>query len=150
MQQSYENINENNILLKLNKAGIYPSPYNYIKSKKINFDEYVIHDSTLREGEQTPNIILSIDNKIQIAKKLDEIGIKRIEAGFPAASNKQYTTIKELVKLDLNSEIIAFARSKKEDIDIAVQSGAQGIIVSYSISSFIVKTSLKVYHKKNI
>lgn len=136
MNGNNNNYLNNSLLNNLNKSGIYPSPYNYVDYQKIELDEYVIHDSTLREGEQTPNIILSLNDKIRIAKKLNEIGIRRIEAGFPAASDKQYNTIKSLVKLDLEADIIAFARAIKEDIDIATETGVQGIIVSYSISSF--------------
>ena len=45
-----------------------------------------IHDATLRDGEQTPGVVFSVDDKIAIAQKLSEVGVERIEAGMPAVS----------------------------------------------------------------
>ncbi|NIO21643.1 MAG: homoaconitate hydratase, partial [Candidatus Aenigmarchaeota archaeon] len=66
-----------------------PSPYNFAAYNSPSIDEYIVHDSTLREGEQTPGVVFSIEDKLRIAKKLDEVGIQQIESGFPAASEKQ-------------------------------------------------------------
>ena len=65
------------------------SPYNFVPEvrKSLNLPPKVeIHDATLRDGEQTPGVVFSIDDKIKIASKLDELGIERIEAGMPAVS----------------------------------------------------------------
>ena len=71
---------------------------------------------------------------MKIAKKLDEVGIPQIEAGFPAASEKQRKCVDALVKMNLDSQLSAFARAKKEDIEAVADSGADGIVVSLSIS----------------
>jgi methanogen homocitrate synthase len=126
----------NSLLRNLNDQGIYPSPYNYQKNNGIHLNKYAIHDSTLREGEQTPGVHYTIENKVEIASKLDEIGVKRIEAGFPVASKKQLNSIKKIKKLELGADIIGFARANVADIDAAVEAGVDGLIITFSISKF--------------
>jgi len=124
------------ILRKLNREGILPSPYNFAAYNSPSIDEYIVHDSTLREGEQTPGVIFSIEDKKRIAKRLDEVGIQQIESGFPAASEKQRRCIEALVKMDLDAQISVFARGRHEDIDIAADTGADGVVVSFSVSHY--------------
>jgi methanogen homocitrate synthase len=136
VEEEYLNEQAQNLLKRLNREGILPSPYNFANFKAPQLDEYIVHDSTLREGEQTPGVIFSVEDKLKIAKKLDEVGIQQIEAGFPAASEKQRKCIKSLVNMNLDAQLSAFARAKKEDIDIVADSGADGIVLSLSISPY--------------
>jgi len=124
------------LLEKLNREGIFPSPYNFAAFNRPPNSEYIIHDCTLREGEQTPGVVFSIEDKKRIAEKLDEVGIQQLEAGFPVVSEKQRKGIKALVKMDLDAEIICFSRAKQVDIDAAAETGADGIVVSFSISQY--------------
>ena len=124
------------ILRRLNREGITPSPYNFANPSFLSMDEYVIHDSTLREGEQTPGVIFSIEEKLRIAEKLDEVGIQWIESGFPAAAEKQRKCIEALVKMDLDAKLSGFARAKHEDIDVVADTGAEGVVLSFSISHY--------------
>jgi len=123
-------------LARLNKEGIFPSPYNFAAFNRPSNSEYIIHESTLREGEQTPGVVFSIEDKKRIAEKLDEVGIQQIEAGFPVVSEKQRKGVKALVKMNLNAEIICFSRAKQMDIDAVAETGADGIVVSLSISPY--------------
>ncbi|MGD8544292.1 MAG: homoaconitate hydratase [Candidatus Bathyarchaeota archaeon] len=123
-------------LARLNKEGIFPSPYNFAALNHPSNSEYIIHDSTLREGEQTPGVVFSIEDKKRIAEKLDEVGIQQIEAGFPVVSERQRKSVKALVKMNLNAEIICFSRAKQRDIDAVAEAGADGIVVSFSISQY--------------
>ena len=136
MEEKYLDEQGQKLLKKLGREGILPSPYNFANFKAPSLDEYIVHDSTLREGEQTPGVIFSIEDKLRIAKKLDEVGIQQIEAGFPAASEKQRKCIESLVDLNLDAQLSAFARAKKEDIDVVADVGADGIVVSLSISPY--------------
>ena len=102
----------------------------------------------LREGEQTPGVIFSIEDKLKIARKLDEVGVPQIEAGFPAASEKQRKCVHALVDLNLDAQLSAFARAKKEDIDAVADSGADGIVVSLSISPYHRKYKFKDMSKE--
>ena len=136
MEEDYINEQGQKLLEKLKREGVLPSPYNFANYKAPSLDEYIVHDSTLREGEQTPGVIFSIEDKLKIARKLDEVGVPQIEAGFPAASEKQSKCVDALVDLNLDAQLSAFARAKKEDIDIVADSGVDGIVLSLSISPY--------------
>ncbi|MEO5925744.1 MAG: 2-isopropylmalate synthase [Bryobacteraceae bacterium] len=92
-----------------------------------------IHDATLRDGEQTPGVVMSVEEKIEIAQKLDEIGVDRIEAGMPAVSEQDFEAIKRISKLGLKSKIYSFARAMTADIDKALECGCHGVIVEVPI-----------------
>src|ERR1041384_235168 len=96
------------------------SPYNFVPEVRNTYSlpkAVSIHDATLRDGEQTPGVVMSIAEKIAIAEKLDEIGVDRIEAGMPAVSEMDFQAIKEISKLGLKSKIYTFARAINADID---------------------------------
>lgn len=112
------------------------SPYNFVPEVRQALDlpaKVEIHDATLRDGEQTPGVVFSIDDKIRIATKMDEIGVDRIEAGLPAVSAQDAEAIKEISKLGLKSRIYTFARAMKADIDMALECGASGVIIEVPI-----------------
>ncbi|MCE5213116.1 MAG: 2-isopropylmalate synthase [Methanobacterium sp.] len=79
-----------------------------------------IFDTTLRDGEQTPGVALTVDEKIRIAKRLDNLGVDTMEVGFPASSEGEKKAAKEILKLDLDSQICGLARTLKNDIEAAV------------------------------
>src|SRR6185295_8348034 len=76
---------------------------------------------------------MSIKEKIEIAEKLDEIGVDRIEAGMPAVSEMDFEAIKQISKLGLKSRIYTFARAMTADIDKALECGAHGVVVEVPI-----------------
>ena len=112
------------------------SPYNFqpeVRESLLLPPSVQIHDATLRDGEQTPGVVFSIDDKIRIASKLSEVGVERIEAGMPAVSPQDAEAIKEITKLGLKSKIFTFARAMKQDIDMALECGADGVIIEVPI-----------------
>jgi len=112
------------------------SSYNFLPEVRNTFDlpeRVVIHDATLRDGEQTPGVVFSVADKVAIAEKLDEIGVDRIEAGMPVVSAEDYQAIKEISRLGLKSRIFAFARAMNADIDKAVECGCHGVIIEVPI-----------------
>jgi len=97
--------------------------------KQMDFPKRVIiHDTTLRDGEQTAGIVLGIEDKIEIATKLDEIGVHRIEVGMPVVSKEEKKAVKTVAGLGLNSDIYALCRCLKGDINAAIDCDVQGII----------------------
>lgn len=92
-----------------------------------------IHDATLRDGEQTPGLVMDVADKVAIAEKLAEVGVERIEAGMPAVSAMDYAAIKEISRLGLPSKIFAFARALTVDIDKALDCGCHGVIIEIPI-----------------
>ena len=85
-------------------------------------DRIKIFDTTLRDGEQVPGIALTVDEKIKIAQKLDELGVDTIEMGFPAASEGERKAAKRMATLGLKSNLCGLARVLKKDIDAVIDS----------------------------
>ncbi|MCU0430323.1 MAG: 2-isopropylmalate synthase [Cytophagaceae bacterium] len=80
-----------------------------------------IFDTTLRDGEQVPGCQLNTDEKIQVAKALEELGVDVIEAGFPISSPGDFKSVVEISKAVKEPTICALTRAKEIDIDAAVQ-----------------------------
>jgi isopropylmalate/homocitrate/citramalate synthase len=112
------------------------SPYNFVPEvrQKLKLPPKVeIHDATLRDGEQTPGVVFSVEDKLAIATKLSEVGVERIEAGLPAVSAQDAESIRQISKLGLSSRIFTFARAMKQDIDMALECGAHGVVIEVPI-----------------
>jgi methanogen homocitrate synthase len=112
------------------------SPYNFAPEVRAQFQlpgRVSIHDATLRDGEQTPGVVMSVADKIAIAEKLNEIGVDRIEAGMPAVSEQDFDAIKQISRLGLKSRIYTFARAINADIDKAIECGCHGVIIEVPI-----------------
>jgi len=103
-----------------------------------------ILDTTLRDGEQTPGVSLTSDEKVEIAKKVSELGVDVIEAGFPIASEGEYEAVKRIAGLGLSSKVAALARANRKDIELAVSTGAQRVHVFIATSDIHMKYKLKM------
>lgn len=115
----------------------WTSPYNndvVSEAEKAQYQKVQIHDATLRDGEQTAGVVFGVDDKVEIAKMLSSLGVERIEAGMPAVSQDDRKAIEKIASLSLPSRIFSFVRAKKEDIDMVVDCGAQGVIVEVPMS----------------
>ena len=89
-----------------------------LKKENMNLsDKIYILDTTLRDGEQTPGVALTVDEKIQIARKLNNLGVDKIEVGFPASSNGEVESARKIKSMDLDSTLVGLARSLSGDID---------------------------------
>ncbi len=121
------------------------SPYNTLPEVLKDFrlsDNIVIYDSTLRDGEQMPGVSFSPEQKLAVARKLDEIGVPEIEAGFPAVSKTEIEAIKTIANEGLNAKILALSRLKKEDIDAAIRSDADLVLLFIASSPLHLKYKL--------
>src|SRR5713226_5668534 len=79
------------------------------------------YDTTLRDGEQTVGVVLSPQQKLEIAHKLDELGVSRIEAGFPRVSAEDAEAIQLMQKAGIKAELWGFSRAVKADVDELVR-----------------------------
>src|SRR5215204_1509171 len=79
-----------------------------------------IFDTTLRDGEQSPGVSITPEQKVQVAIKLDQLGVDAIEAGFPIVSQGEMQAIKKIKKSGLNAEICGLARALVHDIDSVI------------------------------
>ena len=112
----------------------FTSPWNFEREITRNFkfaEDIQIHDITLRDGEQQAGIEFTKDDKVEIAEKLMEAGIPRIEAGMPAVSPQDEAAIKQIVKISrgTGTKIFSFARCMKDDVNRSLQTGVDGIII---------------------
>jgi len=84
-------------------------------------DRVKIFDTTLRDGEQSPGASMTLDEKVQIAALLDEMGVDIIEAGFPIASEGDFEAVSEIAKVTQRATVAGLARANRGDIDRAWQ-----------------------------
>jgi isopropylmalate/homocitrate/citramalate synthase len=131
---------------KKNKMTICVSPYNFekdvIQPREIP-DEVMVYDTTLRDGEQMPGISFNRSQKLAIAKKLDELGVHQIEAGFPIVSKEEREIVKLVAKEGLNADVLALTRLKREEIDLAAECEVDMALVFIASSDIHIKYKLK-------
>lgn len=80
-----------------------------------------IFDTTLRDGEQVPGCKLNTEQKIIIAKRLDDLGVDIIEAGFPVSSPGDFKSVVEISKIVKNATVCGLTRSVENDIKVAAE-----------------------------
>ena len=116
--------------------------YNEIALKNYELpDSIEIWDETLRDGEQSPTVYLTLDEKIHLAKVMDEIGVKLIAVGFPAVSDSEKKIVKTIVTENLNnSTILGIARPREDDIDACIDADLKEIVIFMPISPIFRKT----------
>lgn len=113
--------------------------------KTMNLPEkVVIFDTTLRDGEQTPGVALTVDEKIRIAKKLDQLGVETIEVGFPVASDGEKEAAREILSLGLDAQVCGLARTLKRDLDAAIDTDVDYIHTFIGTSPLHRKFKLKM------
>jgi isopropylmalate/homocitrate/citramalate synthase len=93
-----------------------------------------LYDTTLRDGEQTVGVVFGPEEKLEIARLLDELGIERIEAGFPRVSQDDWDAIKLIAGAGLKAEIWGFARAVPADLEALAELGVQHAVIESPIS----------------
>ena len=112
---------------------------------EVNLPEKVrFLDTTLRDGEQTPGVALLPEEKLEIARQLDTLGVDMIEAGFPAASKGELEAVKTIAQEGLNAEIVALARSSRSDIELAASCDVGCVHTFIATSEIHMKKKLKL------
>ncbi len=124
---------------------MFISSYNFEKDviKDFSFNNPKLNDTTLRDGEQTPGVVFSLEEKVEIARLLDEMGVQQIEAGSPILSDSEQNAVHAIVKEGLNASIMGWARAVKADIDAVIATEADAIAISIATSDIHLKHKLK-------
>jgi len=115
---------------------IWVSHYNFdqeLETGRVRPTEVVIHDSTMRDGEQASGVSFDTEDKIRIARLLDEVGVQYIEAGFPPVSEQDRESIKTISGLGLNARVTCLSRAMEKDIDLSADCGVWGIVLEVPI-----------------
>lgn len=118
------------------------SPFNFVDEVRADLklpNDVIIHDITLRDGEQQAGIVFTKEDKIKIARKLDEVGVHRIEAGMPAVSREDKEAIKAIARDGLNAKIFCFCRCMKTDVDLALECDVDGVEMEIPSSEHLIK-----------
>jgi len=121
---------------------VWTTPLNEMDSVQKGFDRSKtirFYDTTLRDGEQSTGVCFSANDKFEIACKLSELGIGRIESGFPRVSEEDTQAVKRILDAGLKSEIWGFARALKADIDAHLELGTQYTLIEITTSDMKMK-----------
>ncbi len=93
-----------------------------------------LYDTTLRDGEQTVGVVLDPEQKLEIARALDELGIDRIEAGFPRVSDDDWRAVELISTAGLRAEVWGFSRAVPADLEALVELGVANSVIESPIS----------------
>jgi isopropylmalate/homocitrate/citramalate synthase len=93
-----------------------------------------LYDTTLRDGEQTIGVVLTPEQKLEIARALDAAGIDRIEAGFPRVSDDDFRAVRLIAEAGLRAEVWGFSRAVQADVEALVELGVQASVIESPIS----------------
>ena len=103
---------------------------------------YIV-DTTLRDGEQSPGITLRAEDKVKIAKQLDELGVYEIEAGIPASGREEEESILRIVNTCHRAKISVWCRMNQTDIQKAIQCKPDIIHIGVPVSYVQIYNKLK-------
>lgn len=109
-----------------------------------------ILDTTLREGEQTDSVFFTVEEKLKIAKMLDEFGIDIIEAGAPIVSKKIFEAVKKIAQAGLKAKILAHCRPIASEIDQAVSCKVDQVGIFLATSDLHLKERLHMSRQQAI
>jgi isopropylmalate/homocitrate/citramalate synthase len=103
-------------------------------AKTVNF-----YDTTLRDGEQAVGVVFTPEEKFEIACGLSDLGVGRIEAGFPRVSEADSRAVKRILEAGLAAEIWGFSRAVTADLDALIELGIQATLIEISTSDVKMK-----------
>lgn len=97
------------------------------------------YDTTLRDGEQTVGVILSPQQKLDLARQIDSLGVSRIEAGFPRVSAEDAEAIRLISAANLKAEIWGFSRAQRADLEALVELNLKSTVIEVPTSEIKLK-----------
>ena len=124
-----------------------------VETRRINeMRRIVVLDTTLRDGEQAPGCSMNLPEKIEVAKRLERLGVDIIEAGFPASSPGDLEAVKAIAEKIKNCTVAALCRCLEKDIDAAKKALAKAesprVHVFLATSPLHMKYKLKMSKKQ--
>jgi len=128
----------------LDRKRVYTSQFNAMARVDSIPSRVMVLDTTLRDGEQTPGIALSTDDKVRIAQALDDLGVDVIEAGFPAASIGEQDAVRKVASNVSRARVCGLARCNRKDIDRLLDCGLDYVHTFIATSDIHLKYKLKM------
>src|ERR1700751_3483929 len=122
-------------------SGIWVSALNSRPGIRDGYPQLPVHfyDTTLRDGEQTVGVVLTPQQKVEIARQLDEVGVSRIEAGFPRVSPEDAEAIQLMQKAGIKAELWGFSRAVAGDLEELVRLGVNATVIEAPTSDIKLK-----------
>jgi len=105
-----------------------------------------IFDTTLRDGEQTPGVSLTQEEKLRIAWQLDKLGVNVIEAGFPVSSKGEFDSVRQIAKAGMNSQICGLSRIMRKDAQACIDADVGMVHVFVPTSDIQIAHTIKMSH----
>ena len=124
----------------------FSSPWNYLPEVTEGFrlpERVVVHDVTLRDGEQQAGVEFTADDKLRIAEALNDAGVHRIEAGLPAVSPADEEAVRRIVSAGFEAQIYAFSRCMVDDVKRAVACGVSGVVMEIPSSHHMIEVAYR-------
>jgi isopropylmalate/homocitrate/citramalate synthase len=118
------------------------SPWCYLPEVTKDYQfrkDITIHDVTLRDGEQQTGVVFRRAEKVAIARKLDALGVHRIEAGMPAVSDQDRGAIADIAALGLKADIYGFARCIPAEVKVVKECGCSGVVIEIPASDHMIQ-----------
>jgi 2-isopropylmalate synthase len=106
-----------------------------------------VFDTTLRDGEQAPANAMTPEQKLDMALRIEALGVDRVEAGFPAASPRDFEATKLISKNLKRAQFVTFCRAVRRDVELAVEAGGAA---NHQVETVTVGSDIHLQHKRGI
>jgi homocitrate synthase NifV len=97
-------------------------------------------DTTLRDGEQAPDVFFSLEHKLQIAQAVCNFGVREIEVRSPVRDSLMMQQTRVLLRSSVVCDWLVWCRCKEEDLDAAEEAGATRVHLAYPVSDLQLAT----------
>ena len=118
----------------IDRENVWTGDLNRLALEPQSHDTVGLYDTTLRDGEQTVGVVFTPEHKLAVARALDELGVERIEAGFPRVSEDDWRAVELIREAGLRAEIWGFSRAVQADVDAIVELGLSATVIESPLS----------------
>lgn len=118
----------------LTSSNVWTGDLNRTVLPNLSEQKVGLYDTTLRDGEQSVGVVFEPEEKLEIARLLDEMGVERIEAGFARVSKEDRRAIQMILKERLKAEVWGFSRALIEDVTAVAELGCRSAIIEAPVS----------------
>lgn len=120
--------------MTLDRSKIWAGELNRLADETHERTSVGLYDTTLRDGEQTVGVVLTPEDKVEIARALDSLGVDRIEAGFPRVSPQDREAFAAIAADDLSAQVWGFSRAVTADVEALLELGVRAAVIEAPVS----------------